>query len=347
MTARAAILIAALVVAACGCSNSAAGVRSPSPSLRATTSPETTTTATPTSSPSPAVQPCLPADLDGQSGTPIGRNNASMTFDEGHSTLLITGGVTTLYACRQPALLWQWNGSSWRTTSGEPPGTILYDSVHHRSLVLGPKTESWDGAAWTPITGPTPSGAAAFDALRGQAIVYAVTSDGAAQTWVLDGSSWVLRKPDHEPPARLDSQLAWDPADGVVVMWNGYIPGQVSSNRTSETWTWDGSDWKDASTTLGPRAVEDAALGSGGDGVVAYTTSASPGATRLWKFTGGSWLLQPGTPPPPRSGAVLAYDPGHHLTYLFGGDLGDLNGGKTNELWTYDGTEWKRVSPPA
>ncbi|HYW25989.1 MAG TPA: hypothetical protein VE953_17585 [Terriglobales bacterium] len=287
--------------------------------------------------------PCLPQDLDGTGGLPHGRNSATTTFDVQSGLLLMAGGVMNQYACDQPAILWQWNGAAWKANPGQPRGQLVYDSTKHRTLALGDQTSAWDGRTWSPIAGPAPMGAAAFDGKRGQVVVYS-DSGGISQTWLFDGSSWALARPAHQPPARLYAVAAWDGTSSQVVLWGGSLDGKPSQNRVAETWTWDGSDWANRTGAQAPPASEADSMSSGQSGVALYTVDAT-GTAQAWAFGGSAWTRLQASPPPARYLAAMAYDPNHQMLYLFGGERGACCGGKTNELWAYDGNTWRRISP--
>lgn len=219
----------------------------------------------------------------------------------------------------------------------------MYDTAKHRVLALGDQTYVWDGQAWTTIAGPAPTGPAAFDSKRGQIVSY-VVSNGVPQTWLFDGTTWHLATPADQPPARNYSVAGWDDSSSQVVLWGGSLDGQPSQNRIAETWTWDGQDWTNRTGGQTPPASEAEAMTSGQSGVLLYTVDRT-GAAQAWGFTGSTWSRLQTNPPPARYETAMAYDPDHRLVYLFGGELGDCCGGKTNELWSYDGTTWRRLSP--
>jgi hypothetical protein len=73
-----------------------------------------------------------------------------------------------------------------------------------------------------------------------------------------------------------------------------------------------------------------------------------------WTWDGTTWTKQaPAASPPPRYGAVMAYDAATSTAVLFGGNDG-VNGGSAGLLgdtWTWDGTTWTQRAlafhPPA
>lgn len=337
------IMVGMVTTAGCGTTGPGSGsAGSPGSAAVPTATPVSSATVPPWP-PGPSLEPCLPQDLDGTASLPRGRNAATMTFDIQSGLLLMGGGVMTQYACVEPAILWQWDGAVWKANTGQLRGQLVYDSAKHRTLALGDRTYAWDGQTWSTIAGPAPMGPAALDAKRDQVVVY-TDSGGISQTWLLVGSTWTLASPAHQPPARQYSLAAWDGASSQVVLWGGSLDGQPSRNRAAETWTWDGSDWTNRTGAQAPPASEADSISSGQSGVVLYTVDGT-GTAQAWTFNGSAWTRLQASPPPARYGAAMAYDPNHHVLYLFGGERGDCCGGKTNELWAYDGSAWRRLGP--
>jgi hypothetical protein len=62
-------------------------------------------------------------------------------------------------------------------------------------------------------------------------------------TWTWDGTDWTQQHPRHHPTARTANGLAYDPATGSVVLFGGEL-ALPFGNVSGETWTWNGTDWK-------------------------------------------------------------------------------------------------------
>jgi hypothetical protein len=161
-------------------------------------------------------------------------------------------------------------------------------------------------------------------------------------TWVLDGQTWQLLAPAHQPAARLGHGLAFDLNRNRVVLFGGIS----ASGVLNDTWEWDGADWTRIATAAAPSArfwfgmTFDVLLGEtvlfGGAGQVTFDDT--------WTWNGIAWRqVQSATRPPARWGPALACDLTHSNMLLFGGlgantlDLGDT--------WTFDGSNWTLRAP--
>jgi hypothetical protein len=59
-----------------------------------------------------------------------------------------------------------------------------------------------------------------------------------------------------QPPARSNAAMAYDPADGTVVLFGG----QARSGSLRDTWTWNGSAWSEAHPATSPPALSGAQM---------------------------------------------------------------------------------------
>jgi hypothetical protein len=166
-------------------------------------------------------------------------------------------------------------------------------------------------------------------------------------TWTWDGSGWRAHNGGAQPPARERAVLAFDPASGRLLMYGGRTcpdgklseaPGcdhRGSLRVLQDTWTWDGSAWREAGTAHHPPFV-------GSDGSAGMATDARGGRVVLvvwappdpsletWTFAGGDWLqLHPEHSPPARPFAGPAYDD----------DLGRVVI-QQDGTWAWDGADW-------
>jgi hypothetical protein len=185
--------------------------------------------------------------------------------------------------------------------------------------------------------------AVAFDPVRSQVVVYQI-ADGAPETWTFDGAAWKRQSPAHQPSARRYAELAWDPADKVVVLWGGsiYVNGHpsASQNRSNETWLWDGSDWSHSSAGSAPPGSEAGTIGTSAAGVVAYTSDVAY-QTQTGLYAHDEWSQVAGTSPPYRSEATMVFDSTARTTLMIGG----TNSGGTEHLWSFDGAAWHKIYP--
>jgi len=156
------------------------------------------------------------------------------------------------------------------------------------------------------------------------------------------GPSWVQLSPTASPPSRSDSALAYDVADGQVVLFGGE---SATGGALGDTWVWNGTSWSQPSLLVHPPArwgaaiAYDDATGSivmfGGYDGTSYLNDA-------WSWSKGQWL--PSTAnglPSPRADASLTYDVDSRQMILFGGYNGQVYLGDT---YVY-GSTWTAASP--
>jgi hypothetical protein len=170
---------------------------------------------------------------------------------------------------------------------------------------------------------------------------------------------WTQQHPATSPPARTGAAMAYDRANGTVVLFGG-------AGRTGfvgDTWTWNGTTWTQQHPATHPSRrmnmamAYDAGTGTvvlfGGAGV-SGTAGCDPICNDTWTWNGTTWTQQhPTTSPSPRQvgpgTGAMAYDAAKGNVVLFGGysesnqPLGDT--------WTWNGTTWTQrqpaTSPPA
>lgn len=224
----------------------------------------------------------------------------------------------------------------------------------------------WDGSNWSqvsPATSPSARQGAtmAYDAATRQLILFGGetgTNSGLLNdTWTWDGTNWTQLTPGTSPPARYDASMAYDPANGTVMLFGGF--GAVdNSDDLNDTWIWDGSTWSQAAPAASPPVRTNAGLAYdpangglvlfGGTGPAPFGQAAPPSAflNDTWTWNGTNWTQQnPAASPPARTGADLAYDGATGQDILFGGTGSD--GSSLNDTWAWDGSAWTPVTTSA
>jgi hypothetical protein len=220
-------------------------------------------------------------------------------------------------------------------------------------------TWHWDGAAgtWsqaTPATAPPARNqhAMAYDAARGQVLLFGGTAPGgayAADTWVWDGTTWSQRAPATAPSARAGHALVYDSARQVVVLFGGH---DVSGTWNGEVWEWDGSAWTQRQPSSSP--VLHYAVGAW-DGhrqrVVFYGATADgtgqSNAPPVWEWDGNAWSKRLASPGPgSRMGTTMVGDTARGVIVLCSGIVVPLL--YLNDTWEWDGARgrWTEQSPP-
>jgi hypothetical protein len=197
---------------------------------------------------------------------------------------------------------------------------MVYDPVHYQTVLFG---------------GEDSSGAALND------------------TWVYDGTNWTHLQPAKSPTPRLWHAMAFDAANGNVVLFGGCPNTTCTPAYLGDTWIWNGTTWNNVTPapplpSPSPRLSPVMAYAgtSVNSGVVLFGGSNSPQTALgdMWIWNGTAWSVPDITPPTARVCASMSYDPINQELVLFGGDDG-VN--LLNDTWLYDGFEWFTPEPVA
>ena len=131
--------------------------------------------------------------------------------------------------------------------------------------------------------------------------------------------------------------MTLDPARGQVLLFGGASP---VNGALSDSWTWDGTDWKQLAPATSPPPRFRATLGSWSSQKMAVLWGGVGTGVLLgdaWKWDGTNWsqISSPGI----RSDAA-AIDTGSRIVF-FGGD-----GPKAhyNDLQEFNGATWTAIS---
>jgi N-acetylneuraminic acid mutarotase len=207
----------------------------------------------------------------------------------------------------------------------------------------------WTGSRWTPqdITGPGARWSAAVATLNGKAVLFGGAGDEGsdydhelADTWTYDGTKWTRRSASGPSPRE---SAAMATLNGTVVLFGGYDPSAgdaVSTLYDGDTWTWDGTTWKEL-TVVGPSARASSAMAALNGAIVLFGGVNGAGDTWLgdtWTWDGARWTRQDVTGPMARQAAAMATL--NDSVVLFGG-LGAT--GYLGDTWTWDGTRWTQL----
>jgi hypothetical protein len=283
-----------------------------------------------------------------------------------------------------PVATWSWDGSDWtrRSTALAPPScpsAMTGDPTEGRVLLVTGRscpsgsagvTWTWDGRAWArqraPLAPAPDDRAAVGDDAAGHPVLYSTAPDAshgcaARLTWTWGGGTWTPHVAAVAPSAA--GVAGTDPAGhGLLLL-----------TTTGETWTWNGSAWQlgeagapargspagpwtQRSPAVCPPARTGAAVATdeARHQVVVFGGSASPLGrvppvlADTWTWDGMGWSERRTSPsPPPRTGAVAAYDAAHAEVVLFGGVGLDDTGRPVpfTATWTWDGAAWHRRAP--
>lgn len=152
--------------------------------------------------------------------------------------------------------------------------------------------------------------------------------------------SWVLRSPAHAPPAQaFQPSMAYHAGTQRVVLYGGRTTAVLA-----DTWTWDGTDWRQESPLRNPgprwghRLVAHERLGL----VLLFGGQDARGIDQndTWIWNGSNWgPIVTQHAPPPRSWHQMAYDSRRDRVVVFGGGL--VSDALT---WEFDGVDWAPVT---
>ena len=231
----------------------------------------------------------------------------------------------------------------------------------------GPLADTWlgHGSTWHQVTGahPSPRYAAslAYDAARANYVLFGGQSGSVSydDTWIFDGRAWRRVLPAHRPSPRRDAAMAYDPSLQSVVLYGGLIANAAEGVEAADTWTWDGSDWKEVSgDNNGPHFRYGAGMVTAATHVILFGGHIFN--TRYfgdaWTLAGTTWVrLDYGPSPAGRGNAAVAWNDDDSSLFVFGG-LGMREGAGPGNLgvplmdaWSLKAGAWSKTSagPPA
>ena len=227
-----------------------------------------------------------------------------------------------------------------RVLAGNPLVTCVsaFIARHHRSANLG-------GALRV-------SGLSALAGLFVAGLVAAGTA--SAQTAAVVGS-WTQLSPSTSPTGRFDASMAYDPANGTVVLFGGESTG----GALNDTWIWDGSTWRNANPAASPLNRIGAAMAfdaQTGKVVLFGGINGNNFLGDTWAWDGTNWTqVDTGqvNGPSQRENASMAYDASSGNLVMFGGYGGCSSqldcGNELSDTWIWDGTTWVQeevTAPP-
>jgi hypothetical protein len=303
----------------------------------------------------------------------LARFGHAMAYDAANDKVVVFGGST---GDAEPSSddTWTWDSAAGWTPLSPPTrpsprsGHVMaYDSTRMRVVLFGgtsgngellDDTWEWDGITWTeaqPSQWPMRLRGAAMAGGAGKVLLFGgqvdEESDGGPlshslnHTWTWDGSEWKNQTdPQNSPPARHGHAMAFDEANGWVVMFGGEDDYPSYYN---DVWTWkDGQGWTQpaiAGNPPPPRAGH-AMADVPGQGVAMAGGGEDYNVWRLGDFSVG-W--QSGSLPSdvvyPTEWAPSAMARTKSGALLFGGNPYMQPDGRA---WTTtDGLEWTNYSP--
>jgi hypothetical protein len=150
--------------------------------------------------------------------------------------------------------------------------------------------------------------------------------------------------------------MAYDPADGDVILFGGLVIGGTGLRTLGDTWSWDGAGWTQLDPASSPPALSDALLGyDPATRRLVLTGGNTQGASNGLEETDATWTWDGSTWTPEPSGALPTSDlPGALATDEATGQLILVTTEATcqgTDTWTWGGGSWvllhPATSPPA
>jgi len=295
--------------------------------------------------------------------SPTPRAESGMAYDAADGYVLLFGGVDG--STTPPGLNDSWNFSNGNWTQlhpafsppGPEPDAFSYDAVDHEIVYTTARnwssgraeiTATYRAGVWKMVTGPAPverlSAETAFDYHGGYLLFFGgLGATNMADYWSFRAGNWTDLS-DLGPEPRSGQSMAYDAADGVVLLFGGTGNGRA----LSDTWTYAAGRWVELGSPIHPAARADASMAYDPvlRAVVLFGGSQNAGRTYLhdtWSFSGGTWSrLTPGTHPPGRTGAGMAYDAADSYLLLFGGTVA---GAQRNDSWSFTKGNWAAITP--
>jgi hypothetical protein len=244
---------------------------------------------------------------------------------------------------------------SWASAAFYPPsgklvlfgGGTAYGLSSESSVVNGTPqlfndTWTWDGQRWQqlhPVNSPPARLAAGlvYDAGHGVLVLFGGQS-GNNETWTWDGTNWKQMSPtDTPPPWVFAAAMTYDATRKLVLLYDGGACFCISINQT---WSWNGSNWTQVSTTTDPNA------GAGNPETIVYDAARAQtvfvGPTGTWALDGTGWTRVGG------GGPALGGDYLGPTNFVIADDQAQgvlLELGSSGDTWAWNGKAWTALNP--
>jgi tetratricopeptide (TPR) repeat protein len=248
--------------------------------------------------------------------TPYKRAHHELVYDEANKSVLMIGGSTPLNGGQSFKFfndIWKYNNGGWSkvtNTGDERSGIRLaYDTKRNKLYSFGGFTAN---------------------------------NQSSGQLRVLENGEWKIHSDISEMKAT-ESGFVYDAGRDKLIAFGGSAGRELVNNTT---WEWDGTAWKKFEGTS-PESRNAFAMiyDSKRNKTVLY---GGAGANKtifkdgVWEFDGIAWKnIVTENNPGERISPGYAFDSKRNLFILFGGiSKGEL----MNDLWAWDGTNWKLLS---
>jgi cysteine-rich repeat protein len=231
---------------------------------------------------------------------------------------------------------------------------LVYGGLMTASLAPSRDTWTWEGT-WRPLSTflkpPARTSAGfAWDAARGQAILFGGDPQVDDTMWELAGTTWTNVAVPAATELRLFPAMTFDGARNAVIAFGGQDQSMGVGDEYGDTIAWDGTSWAAVTGPQPPKLYaaglaydkhRDVAVLFGGYGGV-------PGAASnaVWELDGTGWHAA-STSPSARLYLAMAYDDASQRVIVFGGATlprGFSSSLALDETWAWDGTTWTNLT---
>jgi len=279
---------------------------------------------------------------------PVPRNGHAMTYDSGHSQVVLFGGFTTSGYLNDT---WVWNGANWaqQTPATSPTAreftAMAYDPMRSQIVLFGGSGPSgllndtwvWNGTTWTqmhPATSPPARflHAMAYDSVHGETVLFG-GGNGTTElgdTWLWNGSNWTQQSPTNSPSARFAHSMSSQLHNEV------FLFGGANTGPLGDTWAWNGSNWTQQNPAGSPSARFESSMvyDQQFEQAVVFGGYSTAVLSDSWLWNDSTWTEEsPLDSPPARYRAAAAYDAAHGQVVEFGGIA--TNGTYLNDTWVW------------
>jgi hypothetical protein len=301
--------------------------------------------------------------------SPAGRVAAAMAWDSAKQEVVLYGGYDPtgpLYYTDT----WTFVGGVWTPhVTKKDPGPLVYammsdDPTDGYVVLFGgvrPNgtspcgTWAFTGAKWTEVVSacasqPVPryAGGMTFDAAAGYVILFsgANASYGSnfTETWAYAHGAWTSLYPSASPPDTFDFQMAYDSADGYVVLYGGEVITSSSIYLSNSTWIFSGGTWTNVTSIFGVHPgtytygilADDPYMGY--DLMFGGYDLYSSSVAGVYNYSGGIWAKPTlGAAAPAVYDPVGAYDPVDNYVVMFSGYLSASAFLTSDSTWVWSG----------
>src|SRR5437016_11420152 len=233
----------------------------------------------------------------------------------------------------------------------------LFTAAALRSPFSSQTTVNLTAENWSQLGATTLSerehASVAFNSANSQLVIFGGDNSVGVlnDTWVFDGTRWNRLQPSQSPPARTSAAMVYDPDAKTIILFGGDTH-TAPNGILNDTWSFDGTTWKQLQPAHQPPVRYDAAMAydpvnheivlfGGFVDQVGFVND-------TWTFDGTDWTNRSSdNAPSQRYGAAMAFDSINNAVILFGG-LGFTQAGTSaylNETWSWKNHQWTQLNP--